>query len=249
MATLDIIIIGIVAVLFLYGYFKGFVNQLVTLLGSLLALILSIFLVQYFVDAVQSVYDINGLVSEKVEETIANMNPAFAIPVGNQVSQLATDAIAGLGLPEIIAGPISEQIVTAIEGMDTIPVDLSIAEILSPMISKIIILIVASIVLFAILSIILKIIQNMLRKMVEKGAMRAIDRLLGAALGVAKAALFIIVAFTLATMFITGNQTVMGMIQESQIGLWIYNNNPVPGLIASSIDFDAILANLTGGIL
>lgn len=248
MATLDIIIIGIVGVMFLYGYFKGFVNQLVTLLGSLLALILSIFLVQYVVDAVQSVYDINGLVAGKVEETIANMNPAFDVPVGNQVSQLATDAIAGLGLPDIIAAPISAQIVEAIENMENIPVDLSIAEILSPMIAKVIILIVASIVLFAILSIILKIIQRALRKMVEKGTMKAIDRLLGATLGLAKAALFIIVAFTLATMFVTGNQTVMTMIQESQIGLWIYNNNPVPGFIADNIDFDAILANLTGGL-
>jgi uncharacterized membrane protein required for colicin V production len=247
MATLDIIIIGLVSVLFLYGYFKGFVNQLITLLGSLLALILSIFFVQYFVDAVQSVYDVNGLVAGYVETTITDMNPAFGIAVGDQVSQLATDAIAGLGLPDILAAPITEQIVTAINNMETIPVDLSIAEILSPMISKVVVLIGASIVLFVLLSIILKIIQGILRKMVEKGAMKAIDRLLGGALGLAKAALFIVILFTLATMFITGNPMVMGLIQESEIGKWIYDNNPVPGFIAANIDFDAILATLTGG--
>jgi|GEM_PF-2357146 len=247
MATLDIIIIGLAGVLFLVGYFKGFVNQLVTLLGSLLALVLSIFLVQYFVDFVQSVYDVNGLVSGYVETTIINMNAAFGVPVGDQVSQLATDAIAGLGLPEILAAPVTAQIVAAIEGMDTIPVDLSIAQILSPMISKVIIMVVATIVLFAILNIILKIIQSALRKMVEKGALRAVDRLLGGGLGLVKATLFILIAFTLATMFVAGDSPIMGYIQESQIGKQIYDNNPIPGLIAENINFDEILNTLTGG--
>jgi hypothetical protein len=83
-------------------------------------------------------------------------------------------------------------------------------------------------------------------------SLRGINRFLGGIIGIAKGALIVVIIFTIGSFFLTGDTStglknqIKTNVDQSVIGKYIYDNNPIPGYITSNINLDGILGNITG---
>ncbi|MGD9605474.1 MAG: CvpA family protein [Bacilli bacterium] len=239
MGKIELVILIVVGLFTLFGFFRGFVKQLMSAASWLVSLV-GAFLLTEKVSVFVKGSSIGDQIVAKVTSWIAGF-PTFNIPfdASNATEQLST-AIAELGLPKFIADAIAK-------GVDftSVPTTFSLAEVLSPSISSVIITIVTFIGLFIAIFILFKILSHFLNRLFSGKVLGFVNKILGGALGLVKAALIVsvlmLVLSTAAGMISSVNDFVVADLASPGgfgIAKYMYESNPLVSLIEGSFSFD-----------
>lgn len=238
MGKIDLAILILVGIFTLFGFFRGFVKQIMSAASWLVSLVAASFLTKPVSPYVAS-SAIGTAVTGKVTAWITDL-ATFNLPFdpANSTEQLS-EAITGMGLPKFIADIIAQNIDLA-----AVPASISLADVLVPTISKVLITIATFLILFISAFILFKIIGSLLNKLFSGKILGFVNKIFGAVLGLAKGALIVCVIMLLMS-------TVAGTIPAINdflaadfeiggigIGEYIYENNPLIQLIEGSFNFD-----------
>lgn len=245
MGKIDIAIIAVTVIFTLIGLIKGLMKQLLSFAGWLGSLIASFLLVKP-VTGLLSKTPLGANINGKVADWIATKGEIFNQPldIGTAGAQIS-EGISQLGLPKFIADAIAKWF--NVSGSES---DVTLAEVLGPAIGNIILTGITFIALFILLLILFKILTGLLNKVANKGIIGAVNRILGAALGLVKALVFVSLAMLLLSV-VSGvipalNDflvTDMGLGSEGfGIGRFFYENNPLLGLLKGTFNFKDVLS-------
>lgn len=267
----DIGILAVLAIFLIIGFKKGFIDTILGLVGGLVSLVVAVLLAGTVADMLYPLFGMGNAIEGSMNGFLANLlnpegieNSVFTSPIGaaENISALVHEAISKLGLPatftDSISASLSESITAAIAGSEAAVIaEKSLVQILAPVLTRVIMLVIAVIATFIVIRIIVSIIEAITKAILRTSrSLRSIDRLLGAIAGVAKGLLLVVIIFTIGFFVLSGvepnsentdiKSQVRTSIEESQIGNFIYHNNPVPKLITDNINFDNILNGLLG---
>jgi uncharacterized membrane protein required for colicin V production len=275
MAEFTYLDIGILAVLFIFliiGFKRGFIDSILGLIGGVVSLVVAILLADKVAEILYPVFGMGAALEGQVNGFLTKLlnpegveNNVFTSVLGNQenmtayVQSLIGEAISKLGLPASFTSGIVSSIATAVTSAfsGTELAEKSLVQILTPVISHIIMIVISVIVTFIAIRIVVAIIEAITKAILKTSrSLRGLNGLLGGIVGVAKGALFVIIIFTIGFFVLSGVQPNSGnhdikseartMVENSKIGKFIYDNNPVPKLITDNINFDRIVNGILG---
>lgn len=256
------------------GAKKGFMLSLLGLIGTLVSLIVAIFLAQRVADLLYPVFGMGDAINKWSTGIISGiLNPdadpgnMFAIPLGapENISGIVNEALSKLGLPAFIITPLGESISGSIGNYvansgAAILEEMSIINVLAPIMTNVIMLFIAGLLTFIVIRIIVAILSAIVKAILKSSkALRGADRWLGALLGAVKTVVFALVVFTI-SFFLLGNAitdtpseettgiraTVNNSINQSTAGRFIYDKNPFPKLITDNLNIQNIIDDIFG---
>ena len=233
---IDWIIIGILALFLIVGLSKGFVKQIMSFAKGLVAIVISLFLVnpcsKLLVNTgLYTFFDgkINPYIVEKFPEAV-NVSTS-----GIETQEQLNTAFEEAGLSKILA-----KVAGAILKVNEIGQSENLADAVSYAVVLLILKIITFIVLFILILILLKIIIKIMENAVDKSTIaKVFDKILGLGLGAIKGALLVCVTFLLLGLvcrfvdqvkdfvnvkFFLEDDTVMSLSK------YIYTENPLSAL-------------------
>lgn len=215
----DIIIVLIVIVFGFFGLKKGFMKSLLSFAGVFLALVIAFI----FADNISA-----ALVDTQLGKIIND----FSLKMLNGIGGLMTTVVPSydelLGtlsqtLPMVIAKILAESINKYTGDI----ANKTIAELLTPTLSNILLTILSFVIIFVVLLIVFAIVKAIVGAITDLPIIKQLDKALGFVLGVIKGIVFVYVIL-LVLSFVSGApfmQSVMTIMNESKLALYLYNNN------------------------
>lgn len=243
-AIVDLILAAIVLIFSIIGLARGFLKGVLSLVGTVVSLIAAFLLADAFIAFVNgSIWDVTGATTEMYMGWIGSIE-GFDQPIVSNLADSLRSALENMNLPTVIVDPVVSAIVSATEGMDL--QNQTIAGILSPVLADITVKVGAILLLFILIRLCVYIVEHVVDNTLLKiRALKALDRLLGLALGLVQAAIIIVLLFTGVSYFMSDpDSVVMQAIDDSTVGRYVYQNNPVPKWIAENLDIEQIIHDL-----
>lgn len=265
---IDIGIVALLLIFFLFGIKKGFMDSILSLVGGLVSLVIAILLADQVVQLIGDTFGIRTAISNWATGFLTNLfnpegveNHPLTSPIGEEnIGNLVMMAIGKLGLPESISQSIGGALTTAITNsiQGTEIAQKSLVQIINPIMTQAIMLVIAVILTFIVIRIIVAIIEAITKAILRVSkSLRGLDRLLGGVVGIVKGALAVLIIFTIGFFVLSGTDPnsqggdlktqVRVTIEQSQIGKLVYDNNPIPAWITQNINIDKILGDILGG--
>jgi len=108
---------------------------------------------------------------------------------------------------------------------------------ISGTLASIVVKIIVFIVLFIIIWILLTMLVNVINLIAKLPGLNEVNKFAGAGLGLLLGLAFIFIGFSLMSLIISTNHSpdMVALIEESRIGLFLYNNNPMMDLLNNNI--------------
>lgn len=85
---IDLVIIGLVLIFSLIGFYKGFLRELVSLIGFFGSLVISYFASGYFTNILNGIVNWGTVISNAVVNQISGISANFATDIGTTVEEL-----------------------------------------------------------------------------------------------------------------------------------------------------------------
>lgn len=247
MAKIDIGIYLLLLLMFLIGFSKGFIKQILSIANWFASLILAVLFVKPF-SGLMAKTTLQTTINEKVISWIVSKGAIFQIPYdsSNGNAQISEAISEGLKLPKFIADIIAKGI-----NFD-VPDGTTLADILGPAIGSLIMTVISFFIIFIGSLIVIKIVISILDLVFDKGVLGLVNRLLGASLGLVKGLILV----SLAMLFISIlsgvipslNQFLINDLRLGEesfsIGKFFYEHNPIVELFKGSFKFDNIFGSL-----
>lgn len=230
MNLLDLIIIGVLALMFVSGYRRGFIKTLFELLSMVITIALTYFLypfVSKFVMTETGIY-------KKLAENISKTFDFDKLLVGAVNKETEFDAIKNLALPESFKEMLTSN--NNPEMFKLLNVS-SFSDYISGSLASIVVNILVFIILFIAIYIVLSIVVSLLNLISKLPVLNKMNKLSGGAVGLLLGSGFVFVGLTLLSVVISTNNTsdILRLIDESVIGSFLYNNNPIMDLLNNNI--------------
>lgn len=260
---LDLIVAVIVIMLLLFGIWRGAYKLIFGLVSSLLAIVLTVLLVSPATQLVVNNTTIDDRIQMSIDSGIRSKIPnanvtirLYDIAGDGTRDELGYDLDGEVkpfdtllkGTPySIFSGTIEKLIKGSIEGEE----EVVFATVLVATIVGYIMLAITFVVLLIIFEIITKAIMHILKKFVTKTYFgHFVDKFLGAALGLAIAAVFIFGSLSIIKFLGTYGFIipVNKLIEESTITKWLFNNNYLYNLLVARFNVKAIIDSILGKI-
>lgn len=190
MGIIDGVILLLFLVFMIIGFFKGFLKQVFSTLGWIIALIAATLLSKPIGNALFQTnlgIGING----SIYNWISSRGELFTTPVPQLTDQYLNEALSDLGVPTIINNLILKVVdFSAYQ-------DMSIAEIVSPKLASFLFISISFVVVYLVVFLFSKLMAAIAKKIVRGSALGFFDGLLGAAWCGVKVSIFVSLAMLL----------------------------------------------------
>ena len=230
MGIIDTIIILLFIVFMIVGFFKGFLKQVFSTFGWIIALVAATLLskpVGNYLFGTNIGIGINGF----IYNWMSNKGELFTTPIPQLTTEYLNSALSDLGIPSFLHDFVNKMIdVSAFQ-------DMSLAEIVSPKLASFFLVAISYIVIYLVIFLISKLLACIAKKIVRGSALGFIDGLLGAALSAVKVAIFISLAMLLLSFITTTpfgepvlnwiNNDMKLLEEEFGIARYFYEYNPI----------------------
>lgn len=230
MNILDLIIIGVLLIMFITGYSRGFIKTLFDLLSMVITFALTYYLYPFVSKFIMTETGIYKNLSESISKTF----DFDKLLEGAVSKEMQFDAIKTLPLPENF-----KEILSANNNPEMFKLlDVSsFTEYISSTLASIVVNIVVFIVLFIAIYIVLTILVNMLNLISKLPVLNKVNKLSGGALGLIMGIGFVFVGLTVLSIVISTNNTtdIVAFIDGSSVGSYLYYNNPIMDLLNNNI--------------
>jgi uncharacterized membrane protein required for colicin V production len=222
MNTLDFIIIIIILGAILYGFSKGFIKTLYSMLSLIIAFGVTYYLYPIMTKFVITQTTIHENLSLKIAESF-NFSEIFMGLVGKEEQY---QAINLLNVPNVLKMLLKENNNT--EGFNRVGAT-SFDQYVSGMLANIVLNILIFIALFIIVIILMAVIINILDLIAKLPFLNMTNKLAGSILGVGLGSIIVILFIGIISLLITvtNNQELVRLVDESVIAGYIYENNPI----------------------
>lgn len=257
----DIGVLVIVLIFIISGIRKGFINGIIGLVGLIVSLVVAIHFAGAFAEVLEK--PIGEPINNWISTTLTNtLNPTGEPNVFTQdltqeddVALIVAQTLEALKIPKLLSDSIAPRVAVAISASIEESGPNSIVAMFTLILGRITLLLISGIILFIGAKIILAIIESIFNSLLKTSkTLRNIDRLLGAFVGVAKAAVVLVVVFTVIMFSLSGvapdadspdlKVKVRTNIENSSVAKFIYDNNPLPTLISEKINFQELLSGI-----
>lgn len=195
MGIIDCIVLFLFLVFMIIGFFKGFLKQVFSTLGWIIALIAATLLSKPIGNALFQTNLGIGL-NGSIYNWIVSKGELFSTPVPQLTSEYLNDALSNLGIPSFLHSVVIKMIdVNAYQ-------DMSIAEIISPKLASFFLIAISYVVVYLIVFLFAKLLASLAKKIVRGSALGLFDGILGALWCGVKVGIFVSLAMLLLS-FIT----------------------------------------------
>ena len=230
MGIIDTIITFLFLIFIIIGFFKGFLKQVFSTLGWIIALASASLLskpVGNYIFGTNFGIGINGF----IYNWMTSKNAIFSEEIPQLTNEYLNDALTKLGIPSFLHDLINNMIdVSAYQ-------DMNLAEIVSPKLTSFFLVSISFIGIYLIVFIFSKIMANVAKKIVRGSALGFIDGLLGAAWSAVKVGIFVSIVMLLLSFVTTMpfGETVLEWINNDMrladesfgIAKYFYEFNPI----------------------
>lgn len=216
----DIIVVLVIILFAILGYYKGFLREVISFLGFIGSLVITYFAYSYFADFLNSFFGWGTQITNFVAGQINGIAPAFATDLGATVQELQAiinNANIGLAYKELL-----KQVV----GFATLSGDMvTVSQTVGLVISNLAMMVISFVLLFAMLRLVVFILDKLLSRIPRKSAVGVVNKWLGLGVGILKGAVavgVILVATYLLCMIPSINDFVMPYINTSYATKYAY---------------------------
>ncbi|MBQ2712246.1 MAG: CvpA family protein [Clostridia bacterium] len=242
-ALVDIILIAFAAIFMIIGLVRGFFKSVISLVATVAAAILACLFADTVIALLNDTFDITVKVGGLFEEWIGKITPEFntVIPSVEELPALIESLVTKLSLPNVLLAPITKAITNVATSANI--AGKSVATLIGPMLAGMAIKGVVILVLFLLIRLVIYLVETLINKTLLKlSLVKFADRVLGMAFGLLQSALIVLLVFTLVPYVAKDPDSAFRQqIEQSQVGGWIYEHNPIPRWIAEGLDFEQIL--------
>lgn len=231
MNTLDIIIIVLLSLFAIVGLVKGFIKQIISIGGWVVASICSFLftdkLTNYF--KTSNLFNISNKITMKVSSWLDSKEIFQTVIPESDSSNVLKDALSTLKLPDFLTNLLLGKAEIEMEpGM-------TLGDFITPFIVDTILSIISLIVIFIVCLIVFAIIGSILKKILDTPVTKPLDRLLGLAFSVCKIGIVIWGIMLLISVGIALIPSLEGFITKYfmiddgsfHIAGWMWENNPL----------------------
>ncbi len=220
---IDLVFIGIILIFAFIGLSRGFIKEIVSLIGVILALVVSFYLSRIFADFIFETF-VKDTVVEKISETIVSTAENSVNGVVDVIPEYIVSAAKSMGFD--ITSSVNNNIASDIESTATSVSTSIVEDVAGPLISGLI-----SVVLFIILFIILKILIGLISKALNLVAklpvIKSANKLLGFSVGLIRGVLTVVICCYVLTILVNTNDNGLFGITNDRLDssfiLGIYN--------------------------
>lgn len=219
---LDIVLVILLFIFGLIGFYKGFLRGLLSLGGLFGSIVVTYYFHKPFVAVLNSVFGWGTNIANFVMKQIAQISPAFENDMANSVDELQ-NIIANSGSGEAYKLAL-KQIVKNADVSAEAPG--TVASVAGGIISNFIMIIISFVVLFLAVKIVIFILDKILSAIPRKSAAGVVNKWLGLGLGLAKGALVVsvlVVGAYLLCLIPSVNDVVYPYIESSYGVKHVYN--------------------------
>lgn len=184
MGIIDTVILLLFLVVIIFGFFRGFIKQVLASLAWLIAIIAAVCLCSVVAEAVMEM-KIGLSLNDSIYEFIASKGESFTAVIPSMNDEELSTALTQIGIPNILHSFIVKNI-----DLSTFS-ETSIASFISPKISLVLLTIISFIVIYLFVFIIIKVIAKLFGNIVRGSALGFVDGVLGAIWGSVKICILI----------------------------------------------------------
>ena len=228
-AVIDVVALSLIVVFGVLGLKDGFVKTFVKVFGTIISLFLAVMLCSQCANFLESQFGFISSLTEKVSGVVSNIFGEQL--VNTTLSQAVEGQLSELGLSGWLI-----KIVMQAKSDGSIPLDTTLNQIISPVLSYYIACGISVIVLFIIFKILLFILGDMSKKMSALKIVGALNKILGLLLGVIRCVVYIQIAI------IVINILPIGFVQSFSVGI---ENSSIAGFINRINVFDIIIKSFS----
>lgn len=177
-AIVDVVALVLLFAFALVGLSKGFVKTFFSIFGTILSLLIAILLAPSVVNFLQNSTSIVSSVVEGVEGFAQGL-------VGKETLDMTIGAISESTLQQAGVGGWIFSLILSFKGLEGIPLDTTVGELLGPTFAYYVVVVFAVILLFIIFKIIFFVISRIVKSLYKFKLVATLDRTLGFVLGAA----------------------------------------------------------------
>lgn len=237
MSVLDIVVICVLSIFAIIGFFKGFLNTLLSLFGNLASLAIAIVIVKPCAKFLDSIFHIANWLGNLLIKGVQNAN---VLPDLSSTTMTADEVIAYLKSSNGFIGKLSSLFVDkniALYGNG----EANLISTLTNNMGSFACLVFTVIILFILIRIAVLLLSKLFNAITKNHSFGALDRCVGLAFGLIKGSLYVTgilaVIYALSPIF-TGLD---GLIQNSPFTNWLYGYvNQLINWVVSSINFQSL---------
>lgn len=231
MNSLDIIILVVLLVFALTGYFRGLINTLFNMLSFVISMAVTYFVFPY----VSRFIYVKTSFDDKLAEKIGSAFKLDSLITESMTKTEQLNVIQSLGLPKGTKEMLINNNNSDVFKLMDIT---SFKDYISKSLASFAINIIVFVVLFILISVILTILVKVLNLLTEVTHLDQANKLGGAVLGTLMGLLFVFVGLAIVAFIVsTKNQgNLFTLIDQSLIGKYLSDNNPVVDFLSNDIE-------------
>ncbi len=218
---IDIIVLVILGICAIYGYCKGLLRMLLTIAASVLTIAVAIVVSPYVNNFIKENTDVYPKMEESIQIQLENYTNQYLESV--ETTQQG-NFIESLGLPKEIESMILENNTAEYYAEQGIS---SFAQYISKIITNVVVNTAIFVICYIVLFIAIKVVFIVVKVVDYLPFIKEANRLGGTFLCLAEALLVIWVLCLVATPFSELGETLNGIIQQSKVLQFLYQNNPL----------------------
>ncbi len=228
-AIIDVVALSLIVFFGVLGLKDGFVKTFVKVFGTIISLLLAVMLCSKCASFLESQFGFISSLTVKVSSVVSNI---FGDQIANTTLSQAMEAeLSELGLSGWLI-----KIVMQAKTDGSIPMDTTLNQIISPVLSYYIACGISVIVLFIVFKILLFILGDLTKKLSAMNMIGALNKILGLFLGIIRSVVIIQIAIILI------NVIPIGFMQGLSVGI---ENSVVAGFIDNINIFDIIIKSFS----
>lgn len=231
----DIVVIVLCVLFLLDGLRRGFMRSVISLMGVLVTLLVTVFLAKPFADFLTGFIPFHTWIGDPILTKFSTIN-AMTVTVPATLVEF-TSALTGAGFPGFISNLIAPSLFSAIpEGVQ----GYTLAQVVAPFVTNLIVVAIAGVILFILIRIALAILEHFAKKLTNIQFVKVVDKSLGMVIGAAKG--FIVVLFLMTILALMMNLSFMSpvkaQLEKSTVSKFLYENNFIAKFIFGKIAGD-----------
>lgn len=218
---IDLVIIGLILIFAIVGFYKGFLRELISLVGFFGSLVISYFACGYFSNFLNSVFGWGVSISNFVVNQISGISSTFASETGSTVEELQT--VINSSGTNIAYKEILKQLVIK---ADFSQGAVTVAGVVGTIVSGFLMMIISFGIMFILLRVVVFILDKLLSRIPRKSAVGTVNKWLGLLIGFVKGGLNILIVLAVVYLlcFVPSiNEFIMPYIETSYVTKFLYN--------------------------
>jgi uncharacterized membrane protein required for colicin V production len=216
----DVIVVLVIILFAIIGYFKGFLRELVSLLGFVGSLIITYFAYTYFADFLNQFFGWGAKIANYVAQQVGTISSALTTDVGTNAQELQAiinNANIGIAYKELLK--------KIVEFATFGPEPVTVAKTVGLVVSNLAMMVISFALLFVLLRLVVFVLDKLLSRIPRKSAVGVVNKWLGLGVGIFKGVVavgIILITTYLLCMIPSVNDFIMPYINSSYATKYAY---------------------------